>query len=168
MFFFGIVKNEHRIPNGLKIRIRHIENKKKAKKLWSEPGKNFSREELNILAKAAGIQYYSKYKKHELALKLGVGNCEWKNLRKEILNDILEELQTKSLKELFLETSDKEKRMKEAKDALKKMYEDLHFYEIVEEPIFEKEIQEIIDEFENDYLNYIQGGEGFIFEMVRG
>ena len=56
--------------------------------------------------------------------------------------------------------------MKEAKDALKKLYEDLHFYEIV--PIFKKEMQQIIDEFENDYLNYIQGGEGFIFEMVRG
>ena len=54
----------------LKIRIRHMEVQKKAKKLWSEHGKNYSREELNILAKAAGIQYIFKYKKHELALKL--------------------------------------------------------------------------------------------------
>ena len=55
--------------------------KKKQKNYGPEHDKNYSREELNILAKAAGIQYYSKYKKHELALKLGVGNCEWKNLK---------------------------------------------------------------------------------------
>ena len=39
----------------------------------TEHGKNYSREELNILAKAAGIPYYYTYKKHELTLKLGVG-----------------------------------------------------------------------------------------------
>ena len=66
------------IPNsdqyrGLKSRIRCMEVQKKAKELWSEHGKNYSGEELNILAKAARIPYYSKYKKHELALKLGVG-----------------------------------------------------------------------------------------------
>ena len=49
--------------------------------------------------------------------------------RKKILNDILEELQTKSLKELFLETSDKENRIGKMKDALEELYEDLHFYE---------------------------------------
>ena len=57
----------------MKSRIRHMEVPKKAKKLWSEHSKNYSREELDILAKAAGIPYISTYKKHELALKLGVG-----------------------------------------------------------------------------------------------
>ena len=37
-----------------------MEVQKKAKELWSEHGKNYSREELNILAKAAGIQYIFK------------------------------------------------------------------------------------------------------------
>ena len=35
------------IPNGLKIRIRHMEVQKKAKELWSKHGKNYSREELS-------------------------------------------------------------------------------------------------------------------------
>ena len=49
-----------------------MEIKKKANELWSEYGKNYSRKELDILAKAARIQYFFKYKKHELALKLGI------------------------------------------------------------------------------------------------
>ena len=102
-----------------------------------------------------------------------------------MIYDILEKLQTKSLKDLFLETSDKEKRMKEAKDALEELYKDLHFYKrmvkynerAVKYDIRKKEntvpwekalleTQETTDEFENDYSNYIQGGERFIFEYL--
>ena len=106
--------------------------------------------------------------------------------RQKILNDILEELQTKSLKELFLETSDKEKRMKKAKDAMEKLYKDLHFNESMikynecmikygkrkkESTVsFEKDFllktQKKIDEFKNDYSNYIQGGYGFISKYL--
>ena len=94
--------------------------------------------------------------------------------RKKILNDILEELQSKSLKELFLEASDKEKRMKKAKDELEELYKDLYFYKYIiiyneknkmDTAFWKKTLlntQEIIDEFENDYSNYIQGGYGFI------
>ena len=61
------------ISKSLRRRIRHMEVQKKAKALWSGEGKNCSREELNILAKAARVPYYYTYKKHELALKLGIG-----------------------------------------------------------------------------------------------
>ena len=61
-----------RVNHGIKKRIRDMELQKKANELWSEYGKNYSRKELNILARAAGIQYFLKYKKHELALKLGI------------------------------------------------------------------------------------------------
>ena len=44
-----------------------MELQKKAKELWAEHGKNYSRKGLDILAKAAGIQYFSKYRKEELA-----------------------------------------------------------------------------------------------------
>ena len=61
------------ISQQLRRQIRHIEVQKKAKALWSEHGKNYSREEFNILAKAARIPYYYTYKKHELALRLSIG-----------------------------------------------------------------------------------------------
>ena len=61
------------INHRLKRRIHHMEDQKKAKKLWSGHDRNYNRE-LNILAKAAGVQYYFTYKKHELALKLGLEN----------------------------------------------------------------------------------------------
>ena len=97
--------------------------------------------------------------------------------RQKILNDILEELQTKSLKELFFETSDKENRIKKVKDALEELYEDLHFYEyMVRDAKMQTDrdrwieraldVQAIIDELKNDYSNYIQGGEGFISEYL--
>ena len=93
--------------------------------------------------------------------------------RKKILNDILEELQTKSLKELFLETSDKEKRIEEVKDILEHEYKLLDDNEFFAKYYKEKEnevlwityiieTQERIHEIENDYSNYIQGGEGYI------
>ena len=95
--------------------------------------------------------------------------------RKEILNDILIELQTKSLKELFLETSDKEKEMKEVEDILEKLYEllDLIEYNVKhnigkkDRTIETQETLESIYEIENDYSNYIQGGEGFISEYLN-
>ena len=40
------------ISQSLRRRIRDMEVQKKAKALWSEHDKNYSREELNILAKA--------------------------------------------------------------------------------------------------------------------
>ena len=93
--------------------------------------------------------------------------------RQKILNDILEELQTKSLTDLFSETRDKGNRIGKVKDALEELYEDLHFYEHRvknnKRQTYQDywvarvlDVQEIIDEFENDYSNYIQGGYGFI------
>ena len=94
--------------------------------------------------------------------------------RKKILNDILEELQTKSLKDLSFETSEKENRIEKVKVALEELYEDLHLYERWARRSIYKDywnacaldVQEAIDEFENDYSNYIQGGEGFISEYL--
>ena len=97
--------------------------------------------------------------------------------RQKILNNILEELQTKSLKDLFSETRDKENRIEKVKDAMEELYEDLHFYERRVKNNKRQtykdywialilDVQEIIDEFENDYSNYIQGGEGFISEYL--
>ena len=90
--------------------------------------------------------------------------------RQKILNDILEELQTKSLKELFLETSDKENRIEEVKNILEDEYDLLDYNEyMVEKEKDDKywitavtETKERIEEIENDYSNYIQGGEGYI------
>ena len=90
--------------------------------------------------------------------------------RQKILNDILEELQTKSLKELFLETSDKENRIEEVKNILEDEYDLLNYDEyMVEEKKDDVywitsvlETKERIEEIENDYSNYIQGGEGYI------
>ena len=33
---------------------------------------NYSRKDLNVMARAAGIKYFCKYKKHELAKMLGI------------------------------------------------------------------------------------------------
>ena len=97
--------------------------------------------------------------------------------RQKILDEILEELQTKSLKKLFHETREKESRMKKARDALKELYEDLHRYEYMVrnamvtsrdrwmERAHDK--QKEIDELENDYSNYIQGGYGPIARYLR-
>ena len=99
--------------------------------------------------------------------------------RKEILNDILEELQTKSLRELFLETSEKEKRIEEVKDILELENEDLIYNEetLRSRRGKEDEIQwmtnvfetlERIKEIEDDYLNYIHGGIGYISGYISG
>ena len=97
--------------------------------------------------------------------------------RKEILNDILEELQTKSLKDLFSETRDKENRIEKLKDALEELYKDFHYYErrVKNNKRYKYkdywlakylETQDIIDAIENDYSNHIQGGYGFISEYL--
>ena len=52
-----------RVNHRLKRRIRDMELQKTAKELWFEYEKNYSRKELNILAKAAGIQYFFTCKK---------------------------------------------------------------------------------------------------------
>ena len=90
--------------------------------------------------------------------------------RQKILNDILEELQTKSLKELFFETSDKEK----VKNILEEEYELLDFNEYMLKKSEGKECWvtsisetlERIKEIENDYSNYIQGGYGYISDYL--
>ena len=56
----------------LKNRIKHLELQKKAGELRLKGDKNYTRDELIILAKVAGIHYFGGLKKHELALKLGV------------------------------------------------------------------------------------------------
>ena len=79
--------------------------------------------------------------------------------RQETLNDILEELQTKSLKELFLETSDKENRIEKVKNILEEEYELLDFNEYMLKKYEGKECWitsvfetlERIEEIENDY-----------------
>ena len=56
----------------LKNRIRHLELQKKASELRLREDKNYTRNELVILAKVAGIQYIEKINKLCLALKLGI------------------------------------------------------------------------------------------------
>ena len=53
-------------------RIKHMEIQKKAAELRKETGKDYTRRELEILAKAAGIKYFGTFNKHKLALKLGI------------------------------------------------------------------------------------------------
>ena len=95
--------------------------------------------------------------------------------RQEILNDVLEELQTKSLRELFLETSDKENRIEKVKNILEELYESLDFDECMlkyeKDNIFwitsVSETLEIIEEIENDYSNYIRGGRGVHIRVFK-
>ena len=56
----------------LERRIRNIEIQRKASELRKEKGKNYTRKELDIMAKAAGIRYFCKFNKHDLAEKLGI------------------------------------------------------------------------------------------------
>ena len=94
--------------------------------------------------------------------------------RQKILNDILEELQTKSLKELFFETSDKENRIDKVKNILEEEYELLDFNEYMLKKsegkecwvTFISETLERIEEIKNDYSNYIQGGYGYISDYL--
>ena len=53
--------------NQLKNRIQNMEIQKKAIELRKEKGKNYTRKELNIMAKPAGIKYFCKFNKHDLA-----------------------------------------------------------------------------------------------------
>ena len=43
-----------------------MKTSKKANELWAENGKNYSKKELIILAKAAEIKYFSKFKNTSL------------------------------------------------------------------------------------------------------
>ena len=52
--------------------IRETELRKKVSELKQEKGKNYTKKELNMMARVAGIKYFSKIKKHELAFKLGI------------------------------------------------------------------------------------------------
>ena len=49
-----------------------MEIQKKASELRLKEGKDYTRRELEILAKAAGIKYFGTFNKHNLALKLGI------------------------------------------------------------------------------------------------
>ena len=46
-----------------------MEIQKKAIELRKEKGRNYTRKELNIIAKAAGIKYFCRFNKHDLAEK---------------------------------------------------------------------------------------------------
>ena len=59
-------------------RIKHMETQKQAVKLRKETGRNYTRKDLNILAKAAGIKYFCKFTKHGLTEKLGIQLTEKK------------------------------------------------------------------------------------------
>ena len=87
-----------------------------------------------------------------------------------ILNEILDELQTQSLRDLFYDTRDKENRMEEVKLILEREYEILKMSEFLLENYKGKGsvvtvvsgTLEAIEAIGNDYLNYIQGGDGYI------
>ena len=49
-----------------------METQKRANELQLKEDNNYTRKELNIMAKAAGIKYFGTFNKHELALKLGI------------------------------------------------------------------------------------------------
>lgn len=49
-----------------------MEAQKKAVELRKEKGKNYTKKELGIMAKAAGILYFYRLNKHDLAGKLGI------------------------------------------------------------------------------------------------
>ena len=53
-------------------RIKHMEIQKQAVKLRLKEDNNYTRKELNIMAKAAGIKYFGEFSKQELAGKLGI------------------------------------------------------------------------------------------------
>ena len=52
--------------------IKNIELQKKAIELRNENRGNYTRKELNVIAKAEGIKYFGKFSKHDLAEKLGI------------------------------------------------------------------------------------------------
>ena len=95
--------------------------------------------------------------------------------RQKILNDILDDLQTQSLRGLFFETREKENRIEEVKNILEEEYEILEFNEHMLKKSVGKEkwvtyiagTLESTEEIENDYLNYIQGGDGYISDYLN-
>ena len=92
--------------------------------------------------------------------------------RQKIMDEILEELETKSLKDLFLEMRNKENRMEEVKEILEELNWELDFYNKTQASrnLWAEDAlntQSIINEIEGDYSNYIQGGEGYISEYCH-
>ena len=49
-----------------------IDIRKKASELKREKRKNYTRKELDIMAKASGIKYFCRLSKHDLAERLGI------------------------------------------------------------------------------------------------
>ena len=94
--------------------------------------------------------------------------------RQKILNDILDELQIQSLRDLFSDTCEKENRIEKLKNILEEEYEILEFNEHMLKKSGGKEkwvtyiakTLECIEEIENDYSNYIQGGYGYISDYL--
>ena len=94
--------------------------------------------------------------------------------RQKILNDILDELQTQSLRGLFYDTHEKENRIETVKNILEEEYELLEFNENMLKKYKGKEpwvtsVSETLEQIEaidNDYSNYIQGGSGYISEYL--
>ena len=94
--------------------------------------------------------------------------------RQEILNGILDELQTQSLRDLFSGTREKENRKETVKNILEGEYELLEFNENMLKRYEGKECWvtsvfetlEQIEAIENDYSNYVQGGYGFISDYL--
>ena len=89
--------------------------------------------------------------------------------RQNIFNEILDELETKRLHDLFHDTRDKEDRI-EVKNILETLYGTLRYYRLRVKKYkgkgpWVKYVSETlgqIEEVENDYSNYIQGGYGYI------
>ena len=90
--------------------------------------------------------------------------------RQRVLNGILDELQTQSLRDLFYDTREKENRIETVKNILEEEYEILGMNEFFVKKFKGKEcwvtsVSETlarIEAIENDYSNYIQGGYGYI------
>ena len=59
--------------NQLKKRINNLEAQKKTNELRKENKKNYTKTELNMMAKVDGIRCFSKIRKYELARKHGIG-----------------------------------------------------------------------------------------------
>ena len=93
-----------------------------------------------------------------------------KDERQTILNGILDELQTQSLRDLFYDTRAKENRIETVKNILEEEYEILYMNEFFVKKYKGKEcwvtsVSETlarIEAIENDYSNYTQGGYGYI------
>ena len=95
--------------------------------------------------------------------------------RQAILSEILDELETHSLKNLFRDMRDKEDRIEEVENILGTLYDMLRYNRRMVRRYKNKgpwskyvsETLEQIEEIENDYMNYIQGGVGYILGYLE-